>query len=495
MKSDEKTRFVCGSCGKEWPKDYCPECAQAINCKIETNRHVSQGKPAEPAIPAPPVSSYLTDFNSIKLAENYVISPRDHSVDDPTRALKKYPRKGLSNVIISLVIGLVLSVVIYFLGFLIEPVAKSIPSFLWEFYIVRAFFSVLANYVPLLVVLCPPICLFFGINSLYKSCIRPTLSTPKKAIECFLRSTDVDLYERAYNLLTDQAQKLGKLDLNESDHVFAKKIPKEVTISDLSSFEDWWTGVRLCWPPKWKKLVRHDISPDVCVLEFPVRLSYPKACGELLGEPISFNAVFPMIQRERMWFVVKPFIWPFGGFRLVKKYAKSAATITSKDKSSQEEMEQTDHPCELKHGKSELDELEKANIIGRRSLSENCGAVYRVLSKSQRHINKSDKVHAMGTLNCSVCAKNFKVDFEVAFKGYFDVGSKQLTKCIHCGSSIQITGHATEIVKGKPKFWLIVLRETAPVNAHQGEFRLVFNSLSAIEEPTTPPQVTPTGST
>lgn len=58
-----------------------------------------------------------------------------------------------------------------------------------------------------------PYCVYLGLRSFLVSSLNPNLSSPKSSLKCFLNSIRSDLYERAYNLLTDQAQKAGRVKL------------------------------------------------------------------------------------------------------------------------------------------------------------------------------------------------------------------------------------------------------------------------------------------
>src|ERR1035441_1986281 len=51
------TMFTCSTCGKEWPENYCPECARTIDCTIDRSQMdqtppelSTRGVPAAPAL-------------------------------------------------------------------------------------------------------------------------------------------------------------------------------------------------------------------------------------------------------------------------------------------------------------------------------------------------------------------------------------------------------------------------------------------------------------
>jgi len=244
---------------------------------------------------------YLTNSGQIQLATDYVISLDEHSVADPRCALRTYVKSGFGRFIIYPILGLIGSIVSYTLFLVVRKVDvgggfMQIP------------FSIIQLCLFLGAVLALPYSFYFGGRRFFWSCIRPDLSTPEKAVKCFLFSIKVGLKERSYNLCTDQAQNLVKVDLARLGRIGSKKMP-EVAISDLSSFQNWWAwnNVQISWPPALKKMIRYDISSEECIIEIPVAVKYIASGSEY----ISFRAVFPLIRRDKLWFVAKPFIWPF----------------------------------------------------------------------------------------------------------------------------------------------------------------------------------------
>lgn len=242
---------------------------------------------------------YVTNSGKIQLAKNYVISLDGHSVAHPRRALRTYVKSGFVRFIIYPIFGLIGSIVSYALFLVIREVDVG-GGF------IQIPFSIIQLCLFLGAILALPYSLFFGGRRFFWSCIRPDLSTPEKAVKCFLFSIRVGLKERSYNLCTDQAQNLGKLGFTVLGHIGSKK-SYELAISDLSSFRNWWANVRISWPPALKKMYRYDISSEECVIEIPIVAKYMDAPSEYM----SFRAVFPLVCRDKLWFVAKPFIWPF----------------------------------------------------------------------------------------------------------------------------------------------------------------------------------------
>ena len=134
------------------------------------------------------------------------------------------------------------------------------------------------------------------------------------------------------------------------------------------------------------------------------------------------------------------------------------------------------YACELKDARGEVGELEAANEIKVSTLREMCGAAYRLISTPQETIKVSDRIKASGTLTCSVCKKDFELDVQLEFEGFFRSDSHQNEKCPQCGALIDIYGVCTEQEGGEAKFWILVLRNTVPAGAPHGTFSLVLRN-------------------
>jgi len=130
----------------------------------------------------------------------------------------------------------------------------------------------------------------------------------------------------------------------------------------------------------------------------------------------------------------------------------------------------------FEEAKAEQGDLVAANEVGWEDLREI--GVYRILPSRGRKIEDSDALMASGTLTCSVCQKDFPVDFKVGMGGFFDAPSKHISKCPHCSSTTRIVGLSTEVEKGNEKYWLLVHRETGPAGASGGLPQLRVAKLS-----------------
>ena len=132
--------------------------------------------------------------------------------------------------------------------------------------------------------------------------------------------------------------------------------------------------------------------------------------------------------------------------------------------------------CKFWEAKAEQEDLVAANEIGWEDLREI--GVYRVLPSRGQKIEEGDALIASGTLTCSVCQKDFPVDFKVGMEGFFDAPSKHISRCPHCSSTTRVVGLSTEVEKGKEKYWLLVHRESGPAGASGGLPQLRVEKLS-----------------
>ena len=282
-----------------------PIALAAFGVRIVLHHHPVIVAMAGRAARTPVRPPYLTPSGTVRLSPEYVISPCHHSVADPSRAFKRYISTGVSRFALYPILGLIASVV----AFVLFGVSRQLDLNPEIPRLVKIGTSMLTWFLFCAAILALPCSLLAAGRCLWAACMRPDLSTPEKTVKCFLQSIRVDLKERAYNLLTDQAQNLGKVDLTKGGHALSGMIP-EVLISDLPSFQRWWAwaNVRVSWRPlAWDQMVGYDMSWEVCILEIPMWVAYPPASGE----HVHFRAVFPVVRRHNIWFLTTPFIWPF----------------------------------------------------------------------------------------------------------------------------------------------------------------------------------------
>ncbi|MFB0566108.1 MAG: hypothetical protein ACETWK_10585 [Candidatus Aminicenantaceae bacterium] len=114
----------------------------------------------------------------------------------------------------------------------------------------------------------------------------------------------------------------------------------------------------------------------------------------------------------------------------------------------------------FKEAKQEQEDLALANEVSLDNLVEM--NVYRIFPMQEQKIGDEDMITANGTIICSVCEKEYPVDFKVGFRGFLNFYSKHSVECPHCSSITRIVGVKTEVKKGEEKFWILAHRETGP---------------------------------
>ena len=150
-----------------------------------------------------------------------------------------------------------------------------------------------------------PYCVYLGLRSFLVSSFNPNLSSPQSSLKCFLNSIRSGLYERAYSLLTDQAQKAGRLKLPRKG-VLWEKVP-EIVIENLSSFKQFWTDMEtFSWKAKTRKIQAKALDSHTTLLTVPVMLDNPSKKPQKL----SFEAEFVLVKRQELWFLANGFLWP-----------------------------------------------------------------------------------------------------------------------------------------------------------------------------------------
>jgi len=229
------------------------------------------------------------------------IDPQKHNVIDPTRATRKYLAVGIRNLIFYPTIGGIVSGLAWWAHLFVDRFMEnpSIPSII-EFGISLAWGLLL-----IVAIVVFPYCVYSGLRSFLVSFLKPNLSSPESSLKCFLNSIKSDLYERAYNLLTDGAQKAGRIELPRKG-VLSEKMP-EIVIEDLSSFERYWKNMAaFSWKAKTRKICEKALDQNTTLLKIPLIVDNPSKRYNKL----SFEAEFLLIKRQGLWFLANGFWWP-----------------------------------------------------------------------------------------------------------------------------------------------------------------------------------------
>jgi hypothetical protein len=221
------------------------------------------------------------------------------TVKDPFEAQRFYLRHGLRNLIRFPLIGLAVSGVAFLIFYGLDQfMERDLPgpvefvvSLIWAL----AFLWAVVNF---------PLWTYWGIRSFLVSARPANLRRPEAAVRAFLASVNNSLYERGFNMLTDQARTLGPVQLPRV-HQMAKRMP-EADIHDLESFRNFWSAVEfLDWKFKLRRASREDLGDRVVRLTVPVKADAAKGDGK-----IHFRVDFMLVERERFWFLTHGFAWP-----------------------------------------------------------------------------------------------------------------------------------------------------------------------------------------
>jgi hypothetical protein len=135
---------------------------------------------------------------------------------------------------------------------------------------------------------------------------KPDQTKPDYALREFLVSIDDSIYERAYNLLTDNAQIVGNISLPKIN-LYASKMP-EINFTDLDSFSQFWSNLPFAISfDNWRKSFNTILSTeDYCVISVPIKFRDKNAKN--IG---IFENRFILVRRFNAWFLSNGFIWPF----------------------------------------------------------------------------------------------------------------------------------------------------------------------------------------
>jgi len=143
-------------------------------------------------------------------------------------------------------------------------------------------------------------------GAVFSSLFRPNQKKPMAAVRSFVLAVEKGLYERAYSLLTDQAQQIEKQNFPKEDPL-QKKMP-DLQFNDLETFKRFWSEIKFPWKlyEPWKNNPK-EISDTVALVEVTIR---SEGTGVPSVDEYDFSAKFITVKRNGLWFVANGFFWP-----------------------------------------------------------------------------------------------------------------------------------------------------------------------------------------
>ncbi len=219
------------------------------------------------------------------------INPNDHDIKDTAKHLKSSLPAALKNLALGIVVVSISAVILYLVGDKIN----SVMSDSWIKKIILA--SIAGGMLGLFYFL-----VIHNFQAVLASLFKPNLKTPEKAVKTYFSSVKKDLYERAYNLLSDNAQELEMIKFPVETEM-QKNMP-DVYFHNLESFENFWSKIKFSWDlsyiqPKCKKKDERSAIVEV-------EITPTNNDTNLYG----FKAEFALIKKDDYWFLCNGFIWP-----------------------------------------------------------------------------------------------------------------------------------------------------------------------------------------
>jgi hypothetical protein len=220
----------------------------------------------------------IMGIDSIVALKELDIDPSAHTVKEPSLALHQDIKAGIKTGTCRIIgIVIVVSIIICIAGLINNKVV---------------------NYFAAGTILVGALGIWASIKATFVSGFKPNLRTPEGALRSYLFAIDNGLYERAYNMLTDQAKVAGDVPL-------PKEVSMEKAISrivDLETFRKYWqnTGLKIS-----------DINREIMFWgqkcdEANTALFVASIPSGVTSE--SFNSKYVLVKRDGLWFVAHGYL-------------------------------------------------------------------------------------------------------------------------------------------------------------------------------------------
>lgn len=224
---------------------------------------------------------------------SFDVIPEEHNISDSSRVTKSALPVALRNLGIALIGVIVGCVILYF-------IAEGIDRAMDDSGVKKVIGGGIAGCTIGLVFL-----LGLKVMAVFSSLFKPNLKTPEAAVRTFLSSLKKGLHERAYNLLTDTAQRLGKQDM-PNDDMMQKKMP-DLYFEDLDTFKTFWNSIQFPWKlSEFQQPKAQKINVSAALVEMPIDLDRIVS----RDDERPFTAKFVTVKRGDSWFIANSFFWP-----------------------------------------------------------------------------------------------------------------------------------------------------------------------------------------
>jgi len=235
------------------------------------------------------------------------LAPNAHGVADPSRALRVFTDERLGSALRSLGCGCAVAACLVAAGVFLVIAGSTLKSAL-----IGLFLGGLGVWAGLR----------YGAQTL--ATVRyPSAAgrdTPRDAARLFLDAVSVRMWHTAYNALTDNAQKLGSVDLPREGPA-QLRVP-DITIDSVDTFKDCWSDLSISWKPLWAQ-ARVWLGDDGQTWCVTVPIDVGAAAPPYRGHE-TYDIALWMVQRGGHWFVCNGFLWPV---HFVERYVRNCTLV------------------------------------------------------------------------------------------------------------------------------------------------------------------------
>ena len=233
-------------------------------------------------------------MKKVEVYNGFSIVPEEHTVSDSSRATKRGTSEALRVFGITLVFALLWVAVSYVIGeFVDQKMAESTAKKVIGYSIVGSWFGVL-------------LLLSKRVQAIFGTAFKPNLKSPDRAVKTFLSALEKNMFDQAYSLLTDNAQKQEKLEVTRETPMQTKMPDPEFT--DKDSFVEFWNSIQFPWKmSEYSHPKAENLSDEVDLVEAEIQVDRMTPRPD---EDFVFKVKFATVKRDNLWFVANGFFWP-----------------------------------------------------------------------------------------------------------------------------------------------------------------------------------------